>query len=288
GEPVTVSPGMNATHSYPEGEYNVSISAQNVGGEVTTEEFPLSIIYRAPENVSIGLSGNMKVSAKADYANSFLVYYGDVENETGTPMAVGEELPPHTYPATGAPFTLKVVALSGGAATTEETKNLFGLPIDYEIPDVAFFGTFDDWGQQQFATVDNPDASGINTSDKVGMFTNGHAGWSGTYSPLNIPIYFEYGQKVSMMVYNPDPANIGKKINMELEWAVGTDSANPYGAVVKMPITKSGEWEEIIFDFSNIDTIPDDAQFTQLVFRFNDAAEGTGEVIYFDNITLTN
>lgn len=285
---VTVKPGENTTHSYPEGEYTVTITAKNIGGEETTAEFPLSVVYVAPKKVEVTLSGEMQVSATADFAESFLVYYGDVEDEVGTPLAVGEQLPAHTYPATGAPFTMRVVALSGGDATTEVTRVLFGFPIDFEIADVAFFGTFDDWGQQAFEVVDNPDPSGINTSDRVGKYINGHAPWSGTYSPLNIPINFEYGKKIKVMVYNPDPANIGKNLNAELEWPIGGDAANPYGAILKTPITTSGEWEELTFDFSTIGTIPDDAKFTQLVLRFNDVAEGTQEVIYVDNFILTN
>lgn len=285
---VTLRPGENTTHSYDEGNYTVSVTAKNIGGESTTAEFPLAVVYRAPENLQVTISGNMQVSATADYADSFLVYYGDVENETGIPLAVGEQLPAHNYPATGAPFNLRVVALSGGQATTEVVKTLFGLPIDFEIPDVAFFGTFDDWGQQAFEVVDNPFATGINTSSRVGKYTNGHAPWSGTYSPLNIPINFEHGKVIKVMVYNPDAANIGKNLNMELEWPVGAGDAQPYGAILKMPITTSGAWEELTFDFSNVESIPDDAKFTQLVFRFNDVAEGTQEVIYIDNITLTN
>ena len=285
---VTLKPGEKTTHSYAEGHYTVTVTAKNIGGESTTETFPLSVVYKAPENVQVSLSGEMQVSATADFAESFLVYYGDVDNEVGTPLANGEQLPAHTYPATGAPFTLRVVALSGGAAKTEWTKTLFGFPIDFEIADVAFFGTFDDWGQQAFEIVDNPDPSGINTSDRVGKYINGHAPWSGTYSPLNIPINFAHGKTIKVMVYNPDPANIGKKLNVELEWAIGADGANPYGAILKIPVTTSGEWEVLTFDFSTNEAIPDDAKFTQLVLRFNDIAEGTVEVIYIDNITLTN
>ena len=285
---VMLKPGESTTHSYEEGSYTVTVIAHNLAGEEIAAEFPLEVTYRAPENLVITTSGNMQVSATADYAESFLVYYGDQEDEVPTVLSMGEVLPPHTYPATGGPFTLRVVALSGGAATTEATKDLFGLPITFEVPDVAFFGTFDDWGQQAFSVVENPDPSGINTSENVGKYTNGHAPWSGTYSPLNIPVYFEHGQVIKVMVYNPDPANIGKLLNLELEWPVGASTAQPFGAILKEPITTSGEWEVLTFDFSGMESIPDDAMFTQIVFRFNDTAEGQGEVIYIDNITLTN
>jgi hypothetical protein len=287
---AVVTPGGSTSHIYPEGSYTVTIVSSDIAGQQTMATYPLVVTYRAPENLTIETSGEMKVKASALYAKSFLVYYGDVANEVGKPMAIGQELPAHTYPATGGPFVLKVEALSGGVAKTAASKTLFDLPIDFEIADVDFFGTFDDWGQQQFATVDNPSKTGLNTSLKVGKYTNGHAPWSGTYSPLNIPINFAYGKKIKILAYNPDPANIGKKINVELEKVIGLpgDPANPYGATVKTAFTTSGAWEELVFDFSTISSIPTGAKFAQLVLRFNDTQEGTQEVFYVDNFRLTN
>jgi hypothetical protein len=285
---AVVAPGGSTSHIYPEGSYTVSIISTDIAGNKTTTDVPLVVTFRAPENVTISTSGEMKVSATGLYAKSFLVYYGDVVNEVGTPMAIGQVLPAHTYPAPGAsPFILKVVALSGGVAKTTATKTLFDLPIDFETPDVAFFGTFDDNGQQLFSTENNPSATGLNTSAKVGMFTNGHAPWSGTYSPLNIPINFAFGKKIKVMVYNPNAANIGKKINVELEAAVSGTPANGV-AIVKMPITTSGVWEEITFDFNPISGIPTGTKFGQLVLRFNDTQTGNLEVFYVDNFRQTN
>lgn len=284
--PVSVKPGQSTTHSYPEGDYSVSIISTDIAGHQTTATYPLKVTYRAPEDIKISTSGEMKVSAEAKYAKSFLVYYGDVANEVGTPLAIGATAPAHTYPATGAPFTLKVVALSGGVATAQSTKALVSLPINFEIADLDFFGTFDDWGQQQFATVDNPFMTGLNTTPKVGKYTNGHASWSGTYTPLNIPINFAYGKKIKIWVYNPDAANIGKKLNVELEASIG-GPANGV-AVLKVPFTTSGAWEELVFDFSTISAIPADTKFAQLVLRFNDSQTGSQEVFYVDNFRLTN
>jgi len=287
GGPVTVSPGASTTHSYPEGNYTVKVTAVSISGSTTETTAPLKVVYRAPENLEITTADEMKVSAKAMYAKSFLVYYGDVANEVGTPMAIGQVLPAHTYPAAGGPFVLKVVALSGGAAKTEGTKTLFGVPIDFENASVNyFFGTF---GDVVFAKTANPSATGLNTSAMVGKYTKpvGKPSWSGTYSPLNIPINFNYGKKIKVLAYNPDPANIGKKLNVELEWAIGGTPANGV-AVQKAAFTTSGAWEELVFDYSAIAGIPAGTKFTQLVLRFNDSADGAGEVIYIDNIRLTN
>jgi hypothetical protein len=285
--PATVAPGASATHIYPEGKYTVKIIATSVSGAKTEQTFPLDVVYRAPENLAISTSGEMKVKATALYAKSFLVYYGDVANEVGKPMAIDQELPAHTYPATGGPFVLKVVAQSGGAATSQATKTLYGFPIDFENAVVNyFFGTF---GDVTFSKVANPNASGLNTSATVGKYTKptGAASWSGTYSPLDIPVNFAYGSKIKVLAYNPDPANIGKKLNVELEWAVGGTPANGVAAL-KAPFTTSGAWEEIVFDYSAISGIPVGAKFTQLVLRYNDSDSGIGEVIYVDNIRLTN
>jgi len=280
-----IKPGGNATYNYPEGNYNVVIEYYDITGNKKSESYPLKVTYRAPENLTVNISGETRVKASALYAKSFMVFYGDVANETGTPMAVGQELPAHTYPNVGGPFTLRVVALSGGAATTSYTKLLFGFPIDFEHADVDyFFGTFG--GGQKFETIDNPHKTGLNTSAKVGKFTRGNESWSGTYSPLNIPISFSNGNKIKVLAYNPYPGKIGKRVNVELEWSID-GPANGVG-VLKVPFATSGNWEELVFDFSTIAAIPANVKYTQLVLRFNDGEDGGGDEILFDNVRITN
>lgn len=289
GASAVVMPGNNITHAYPEGTYTVTIVSKSVSGQETTATYPLVVTYRAPENIVVTTTQTaylLKVKATALYAASYLVYFGDVVNEVGTPMATGMELA-HTYPAAGT-YNLKVVALSGGAAKSEKITPIvifdpFGLPITFDSPTVDyFFGTFG--GNQQFAKVANPNPSGLNTSVNVGKFTRGNESWSGTYSPLNNPIDMAAGKKIRVLAYNPDPALIGKMLNVELE-------AGPIAngiAVKKAAFTTSGAWEELVFDFSTIPAIPATAKFSQLVLRFNDASNGAGAIIYVDNFRLTN
>ena len=294
---ATVAPGSSTIHSYPEGSYTVTVDATDIAGVTTTTTYPLSLTYKAPEKLSVNIGSDMKVSATALYAHSFLVYYGDVANEVGTPMtatidasglATGSGLPAHVYPA-GGPYDLKVVALSGGAATTQSIKTLFGFPLTFESTTMNyFFGTF---GNVNFSTVANPSSTGLNTSAFVGKYekTVGAATWSGTYSPLDIPMNFAFGKKIKVLLYNPNPANIGKLLNIELESAIAGTGAQPNGVgVLKAPITKSGAWEELVFDYSTIPAIGASARYGQLVLRFNDAASGTGEIIYLDNFRITN
>ncbi|MEO6732467.1 MAG: PKD domain-containing protein [Ferruginibacter sp.] len=285
-----VTAGNSTSHAYPEGTYTVSITSKSISGAESVATYPLQLTYRAPANLAVTTTQNvhtLKVKATALYAASYLVYFGDTPNETGTALAAGAEVS-HVYNLAGT-YNVKVVALSGGAAKTEKITPVmitdpFGLPIDFEMATINyFFGTFG--GGQQFATVANPNATGLNTSANVGKFSRGFEGWSGTYSPLNIPIDMAMGKKVRVLAYNPDAALIGKKLNVELE--AGNSIGNGI-AVQKVAFTKSGAWEELVFDFSIISAIPATEKFSQLVLRFNDASDGAGAIIYVDNFRLTN
>lgn len=290
---VNVAPGNNLIHFYPEGNYTVTIISVGITGIVKEETIPLTVTYRAPENIETtwSFSGyDINVTAKADYANGFLIYFGDVSNESPTVMEQNDDsfTATHTYLNDGM-FTLKVVALSGGVATSEETYEIsvypLRLPMTFDNPNINYIpgGTFGDVVQE---VVANPQVSGINTSANVLKYTKpvGVPNWSGTYTPMGLPVDFSQGNKIKLLFY---ASEAGKEFNVELEWAVGGFPENGV-AVKKVANTTANQWEELVFDFSTISGIPADAKFTQIVFRYNDITEGAGEVIYIDNIRLTN
>lgn len=292
GDPVTLKPGESHLHTYPEGSYTVTVDAKGITGNTARSSQPLEVIYRAPENLAITANTfghEVTVSATADYANGFLVFFGDDPNAEGTPMQPGETLEPHTYPNAGL-YTIKVVALSGGAAQSEKTMevmiyDLYGLPVTFEDPGQNYHhgGTF---GGVSTEFTDNPDPSGINTTAKVWKYTKnaGAETWSGTWTPVQAPIDLALGSKIKLWVHTSE---VGKAINLELEWAVDGVVDNGV-AVLKVANTVANEWEELTFDFGSIPGLPADAKFTQYVFRYNDTAPGEGEVIYIDNIHQTN
>jgi hypothetical protein len=80
--------------------------------------------------------------------------------------------------------------------------------------------------------------------------------------PINA-IDLSAGKKIKVLAYNPDPALIGKKLNIELEKGTIDNGI----AVLKTAFTTSGAWEELVFDFGTIAAIPNGAKFTQLVLR---------------------
>ena len=143
---VTLQSGQSTTYSYPEGNYSVSVTAKNIAGEETSGEFPLTVTYRAPEGLLINpvVNGNqLTVSAEADFANSFLVFYGESEDEAGVPFAAGETPAAYSYSEPGV-YTIRVVAESGGAATIEETAEVtifdpFQVPVTFDEEWVNYF-----------------------------------------------------------------------------------------------------------------------------------------------------
>ena len=279
---AVVAPGFSATHSYPEGTYTVSIAATDNAGVSTTNTFPLTVTYRAPENLKVKIESNMVVSAEALNAKSFEVSYGDTVGKV-YPLALGAKLPAHTYPA-GGPYELKVVALSGGAAKTTFVKTLSGLPLTFDnstVKDsIAISGT-----GQAFAKVANPFSTGLNTSSMVGTFTRGKEGNSSVKFIFDVPVNFAQGNQIKLWVYNTDAAYIGKKMNVEFESVIGFLPPTAL-TIAKATVLKSGEWEELTFDFSP--NTASAAKFQTIVFRFSTLQVIPGAIIYFDNVRLTN
>ncbi|MFY8004765.1 MAG: PKD domain-containing protein [Chitinophagaceae bacterium] len=168
--PAKVAAGGSVQRTYKEGVYDVKIVAKNIAGQSTEAIQKLTVAFRAPENVeaTIGVDpGNnfkLNVSAKALYETYFQVFFGDVANEIPTSFMEGETVT-HTYTATGT-YNVRVVALSGGAATTTVTKevvirNPVVLPLDFESATLQYnFANFDGGNS---TLIDNPQKNGINT-----------------------------------------------------------------------------------------------------------------------------
>ncbi len=286
--PVTVVPGASTTHVYPEGKYTVKITATSISGATTEQTFPLDVVYRAPQNLDVTLNKsihNLKVKAKADYAASYLVYFGDVTNEVGTPLAKDGEVS-HDYAVAGT-YNVKVVALSGGAAKTESTSEIIiydplAFPYTCELASQNYLagGTF---GGVNYSIVANPFPTGINTSTKVAKFEKptGAEEWAGIWKPLDVVMDFSIGTKIRMYVYTSE---VGKRVGLELE-------NSPNGApktTIFATTTVANQWEELVFDTTTDPTIPAGAKYKQFNINYNRPNKGLGEVIYIDNIRLTN
>ena len=284
--PTSVEQGESLEHTYSEGTYLVSIEAIGLNGLKALVTKELIVSFRAPENLEITTQIDasnpfvVNVSAIADYAASFLVFF-DTSNtaEEATPMQIGETIS-FEYAGVG-DYTIKVVALSGGSETTELTEIVtisspVEMPIDFEVFDSSKFIGF---GGASAEVVDNPDANG-NTSAKVGKIVKGAPEvWAGDVIITSAPIDFSSKKIIKLDVWSPRP---GGKLIFKIE---NLDDAN---INIEKEVTLQGNsaWEEVLIDFSDIDL---SQTYQKLVWFFDFGTVGDGSsdwTFYVDNIDL--
>ena len=281
---VTVKEGENIQNIYPEGNYTIKIIAKGITGLISEATQELMVSFRAPENLEVTAnvdSSNpfkINVSATADYAASFNVFF-DTNNpdEDPTPLALDGEVS-FEYPAVG-DYTIRVVALSGGAETAETTTVVTvsaptELPIDFEIFDAS---TFIGFGGASAEVIDNPDTDG-NSSSKVGKIVKGTPEiWSGTVITTSSPIDFSNKKLIKINVWSP---RAGGKVLLKLE------NLDDGGIFFEKEATTVGNsaWEEVTFDLSNIDA---SKEYQKVVLFFNFGTVGSGGddwTFYIDDI----
>jgi len=282
--------GLNESiqHIYQEGEYKVGITAIGITGLATKIEKDLSITYKAPENLEISVEQDptnpaiVTVSATADFVTVFEIYFGDQENEVPEHFLPGENIN-HTYGEPGT-YTIKVIAKSAGAATSEKTAQVIvngasdpvNLPITFESFTVNY--AFTDFGNAVSTVIDNPDTSGINTSDKVAEFVKpaGAEVWAGTFLTLENPIDFSTNKLFKMKVWSP---KAGAVVKLKVENLTDGDITDEVDATT----TVSNQWEELSFDFSQIDMTN---EYQKVVVFFDFGNPGDDAIYYYDDIKL--
>ncbi|MGI9532415.1 hypothetical protein [Lutimonas sp.] len=267
--PEVVTPGGSLDHVYDEGQYSVRVIG--VGSTNLTSEFTqvINISFSAPENLEVVIDQSnpnpkiIKVSASADNATMFEVYFGDVEDEEPSQLMPDSEIE-HTYEASG-DYTVRVVAIGASAETIESSEDItigeasgaMALPITFDDPSVNYaFGTFNG---TTFEVVDNPDLSGVNTEEsKVGAVTNSGVNWEGVAATLGTPVDFGGDNKTIMIkVWS----NVELPVLLKFEG--GEDGAREN----EVTATHGGTgWELLSFNFA-----------TDAVKSYIDGNQGAGE-----------
>lgn len=287
--PAKVLAGGNTTHTYPEGVYNVKVVAYSINGKVTEITKQLTVSFRQPENldftITVDPNNNYKitVTASALYETNFKIFYGDVPNEPGFSFLEGTEVT-HTYAATGT-YQVKVIAYSGGAATTQLIKPVtivdpVLLPITFESPTVNY--AFGDFGGGVVTKIANPQPGGINTSANVGrMVKNPPEVYGGSSLALGAPIDFSANKVFRMKVYSP---RVGAKVLLKVENL--TNGGISFEKEVLTTVANT--WEDLVFDYNAINT---SNSYQRLVLIFDLGIVGNGSANFtwlFDDIRLTN
>ncbi len=287
--PAKVMAGKNIQHVYKEGVYDVKLVAYNLAGKTTEAVQKLTVSFKAPENLEVTAvidpSNRFKVNvtAKALFETMFRVYFGHVANEVPQTFLEGATIS-HTYTATGT-YNVRVVALSGGAATTEVTKIItivdpVMLPITFESATVNY--TFTNFDGGNVTVINNPQASGINTSAKVGrMVKSAGQVWGGSFIKLGGNIDFSAGKIFRMKVFSP---RVGAKVLLKVE----NGSNGSINFEKEVTTTVANAWEDLVFDFGAINTA-NTYQNIVLIFDLGTAGDGSANFTWlFDDIRLTN
>ena len=286
-EPAGVYPGRSAQHNYAEGVYTVRVVANGPAGQTTEITKQLTVTFRVPEEFTatteIDASNNYKlnVSAKALYETNFRVTFGDVPNEIPRSFLEGETVN-HVYTATGT-YTVRIVAVSGGAATAVITRTIsivdpVLLPLGFESPTLNYnFGNF---GGGVTTIIDNPSKSSINTSNKVAkMVKNAPETWGGSVIALSAPINFSANKFFRVKVFSP---RVGARVLLKVENATNSNVFFEREAVTTVVNT----WEDLVFDYSAISTTE---AYHKIVFIIDNGVAGNGSANFtflLDDIRL--
>lgn len=133
----------------------------------------------------------------------------------------------------------------------------------------------------EFEVVDNPNPTGLNTSNKVGKFVKASDGapFAGMYSfpDLESPIDWKGVKTVKAKVHMDHIGNFAVKVEGS---ATG---APPF----ELPVANTlvNQWEELTFNFA---AVPDNADYKRLTLFFDLTIDATGTDVtsYFDDIVI--
>ena len=136
-----------------------------------------------------------------------------------------------------------------------------------------------DGGEQEI--ISNPDTSG-NSSDKVlKLVKNSGQTWGGHKFTVTDKFKLDSESKIRVKVWSP---RAGLNFMMKFEDAVGWPNTTAT-AEVNAVTTKANEWEELLFDYSGLDT---SVEWYNLVMFMDNGTMGDGSsnfTIYIDDIT---
>lgn len=135
----------------------------------------------------------------------------------------------------------------------------------------------------EFAVIENPDKSGINDSDSVGVFYESPNGevFAGMFTDLSAPVSLPNGNKTLRMKVWADHA---ASIVLKLE--AGRDGA-PNSGDIAADYTTPNAWQELTFDYSSI--VPDDALYDRITL-IPDIVNipAATSIYYFDDIVIAD
>lgn len=175
----------------------------------------------------------------------------------------------------GGQSVTKYIKYEVGTACTGTSPVVTGptIPMDFETGTFAFV----DFDGGAASTVDNPNKSGINTSNKVAKMVKGAgAMWAGSKIKLTSPVNFSTDKKLKVKVWSPVA---GKKLLLKFEGA---------GAAFEKEVatTVANTWEELTFDYTGVAGVNNLNDNMVFIFDLGIVGDGSANsTYYFDEIT---
>lgn len=190
-----------------------------------------------------------------------------------------------------------VSVVEGCDTFTEQDPSLNTAAIDFECTGNAFleedalsadnldgnwgrFGGPDGQAYLKLNYIDNPNASGINTSTKVLSITEdaGIEPWAGFFFNLNEKVTFPAGQEaIAIDVHSAAP---GQDVLFKMEDSTNSDVFKESRVVT----TADGAWETLTYNF----TAEDSGKYDRIVIIANIVKTNDAEAVYYiDNIRFT-
>jgi hypothetical protein len=165
------------------------------------------------------------------------------------------------------------------AAETLENINPASGNINWTFKTNSAASTFEPFGNIASAIVTNPKLAGINTSCNVQKYTKtgGCETWSGVGKPLQAALDFGVitNKAFKMKVLAENQVT---DVTLRLERLPFPDTEPSKEKVAT--ITKTGEWQELTFDFSDVTS----GTFKSMIIYFDRNQPCDGDVYYFDDI----
>lgn len=290
---ASLAAGKTVRHVYGEGTYQVKITGHDLKGGVSTSTQSLTVSYITPQNLvgKVNITNlSVSVSATAQYATFFKVYFGDSTGFSPEPFVqtLAGAAVAHTYASAGT-YVIRVVALSGGSETATWTDTVhvskpISLPVTFEDPNTDY-ALSDFGGNISVLTLDPTGSTNhvVKTIKPAGAQT-----WAGTTIggatgfPTPVPLKAN-AAKMSVMVYSP-AAGLDIKLKVE-DHNNGTHSVE-----TDVMTTRAGQWETLVFDL--VQTAPGTPAFNssyvydKASIFFDFGVVGSGKVFYFDNLSM--
>lgn len=114
----------------------------------------------------------------------------------------------------------------------------WALPIDFETVEPEF----EAFGGSTDTIIDNPDQSGINTSNRVLETVHGDQTWAGVFVNLDGPLDFSTNTTITVKVWAPNTGTMRFKIESQANSAVFVEK--------DVAVSAANEWVEVVCDFS--------------------------------------